>query len=171
MTPSFFKKLDLHLDALDFQNAVGEGTFSAFPTIYYLTAADQFRDQVLATMPPIAGEARIAIGVVPAGTYVPPHCDYMAECAVNIYYQPGGECATRFFNAHEGAVRHYTKDGRAHRYNDDDVDEVGFFVAQPMESYLLNVSRIHCIQAADERRFVSVLWRKRTFEEVVKELS
>jgi hypothetical protein len=170
MNPTYFTKLAMRADALDFTHAISEGTHSAFPTISYLKVTDAFRDQVKALLPPIGQEARVAIGVVPAGNYLPPHTDYKGECALNIYFQPGGANETWFFEERPGATKHWTEEGTANWYDDSDVREVGFFVAQPMDAYLLNVSRIHSIEVGDERRFVSVVWAQRKFSEVLKEL-
>lgn len=171
MTPSYFKRLDLDLAGLDFARALEGGVQQTFPTIRYFGVSEMFKSSVLGLLPSAVRKAKVLMGVVPAGQRLPPHTDYETSCAINIYHQPGGDNPTVFYEPRAGAMKHWTRGGTANWYDDGDVEEVGCFVAEPMDVYLINSSRVHSIEADGERRFVSVVWREKPFAEIVKEFS
>lgn len=106
-------------------------------------------------------------------TAVPPHTDIVDHVSINFYIETGGY-QTRFYQGDETSTRQtYADHGDGHVYDMDELDEIGSFVAEPGDVYLLNGKIIHAVTGTDPkpRKFIQVSSKDLEYEQVLDILS
>lgn len=101
------------------------------------------------------------------------HIDHGTLTCLNFYIS-ANEDRTIFFekkDKHKSGEL-YPGKTEANIYDIEDLNPVGQFVACSNESYLLNVSKIHCVHKVNDskRSFVNFAWNYHTYQEVLENL-
>ena len=80
-----------------------------------------------------------------ANTLIPPHTDSGTKCVIN-FYVATDDCITQFYTAKEGA-RKFQIEGQTDGciYQVDDLEYGPAFLAEPGDTYLLDVTKIHSV--------------------------
>jgi hypothetical protein len=103
---------------------------------------------------------------------LPAHIDHGPRVVLNWYLHSNGS-ETSFYTKNEGAqgIKH-TGETESNIFYFKDVTRVGEFVAKDNEVYLLNVGQVHSVDSPNEgvRRFVSLSWHNRTYEEILESI-
>ncbi len=101
------------------------------------------------------------------------HIDHGPLVCLN-FYMTANEDKTIFFKKKNDTVSGEIYPGKedANVFDIKDLDYVGEFVANNNESYLLNVSKIHCVHKVNDskRTFINFAWCDHTYEEVLDNL-
>jgi hypothetical protein len=102
-----------------------------------------------------------------------PHIDHGTFTCLN-FYITANEDRTIFFEKKNpnGLGESYPGKAEANIFQLEDVKKVGQFIACDNESYLLNVSKIHCVHKINntKRSFINFAWNNHTYEEVLEAL-
>lgn len=115
---------------------------------------------------------RIRFSIITGKGLLLPHRDHNTTAVLN-YYASAGEDATVFYTCKEGATAiQYPGKVESNVYTLDKLDEVGRFVANSNDAYLLDVSQVHSVEKVSEepRLFISYLWSNHSYEEVLNDI-
>lgn len=101
------------------------------------------------------------------------HIDHGPLVCLN-FYITASEDRTVFFEKKDQNITGEVYPGKeeANVFDIENLNIVGAFVANDNDSYLLNVSKIHCVQKLNDRRrsFINFSWYEHTYEEVLANL-
>jgi hypothetical protein len=115
---------------------------------------------------------RVQFATIDGVGFLAPHRDHNTLVTLN-YYAIAGDDVTIFYKEKEGAVP-VTYEGKeqANIFNPNDLLEVGSFVANSNEAFLLDVSQIHAVLKTnpEPRVFVSYAWANHTYDQVLDSL-
>lgn len=115
---------------------------------------------------------RIRFSIITGQGLLLPHRDHNTKVVLN-YYASAGYDATVFYNCKDAAssIRYPGKE-QANIYTLDNLDEVGRYVANSNDAYLLDVSQVHSVEKVNSvpRLFISYLWANHSYEEVLNDI-
>lgn len=85
--------------------------------------------------------------------YLPPHVDSNIVSTINFYFQPQ-RCKTSFYKLNVETPKGYylTNQTDGHCYYPEELDEVGSFIAEPGDAYLLDIKQIHGVLPLDDNK-------------------
>lgn len=101
------------------------------------------------------------------------HIDHGPLVCLNFYISAKND-RTIFFEKkdNDAQAEIYPGKDQANVYDIKDLNPVGEFVASSNDSYLLNVSKIHCVLKVNDtkRSFINFAWYNHSYEEIIKNL-
>ena len=100
-----------------------------------------------------------------------PHKDYTTSCVLNYYFESNN--STTFLYEPIGDPFFAPGAKTANIFKFEDIKEVGNFTAESYDTYLLNVSKPHCVfnPPPGNRKFISWQWNNTSYEEVLENLT
>lgn len=171
-----FKKLALPVQVQNrtytgTQFKCGETTDGVFKGLHYHFADIENADELMAVIPE-KHRKDFCLSIVEINTNVPPHTDSGIKAAINFYIQTDG-CSTRFFKPKNTAPRthriEHQHDG-GFIFDEADLDEVGSFVAQDDEAWLIDVTKPHAVNPGGLRIAAQIATNSYDFNQVLSML-
>tara|TARA_R100000353_G_scaffold24732_2_gene21272 strand:+ start:114 stop:635 length:522 start_codon:yes stop_codon:yes gene_type:complete len=169
----YFKKLDLKLDIPSYEVGKRELEYgfdidNKFNGLWYSNLKiDNEIDFI-----PERYKSDFYLQFLEANSYILPHSDSGVNTVINFYVETNN-CVTQFYEIKDNA-KPYQIDNQTdgHVYNLDDLVETDFFIAEPGDIYILDVSKVHSvIPLGDEqinRKAICFSTDKLNFTELVK---
>ena len=101
-----------------------------------------------------------------------PHIDHGPRVALNYYLEAETDITYFFKNSKNISGKVYPGKEEANVFDEKDLEPVGNFVANSRETFLLNVSQIHCVRKLTDikRSFISYSWHHNTYQEILDNL-
>ena len=101
---------------------------------------------------------------------IPPHTDSDINVSINFYIETDN-CRTVYYEPKNDELNLFQIKNQTdgHIYNKNELKEVGSFVAQPMEIWILNVKKIHGVESVKEeplRKALTLGTKKYNYDEV-----
>jgi hypothetical protein len=141
-----------------------------FKGLHYHHADIENADELLAVIP-AQYRMNFCLSIVEINTNVPPHTDSGIKAAINFYMQTDG-CSTRFFkpkaNPRTYQIENQHDGGRI--YDEADLDEVGSFIAQDDDAWLIDVTMPHAVNPGGVRIAAQIATNSYDYNQVLKML-
>ncbi len=135
--------------------------------IQYYNVSSQYLDNFIARF----GNYRqhFYSSYVSVDSSVPPHTDIVDRVNINFYIETGGYQTTFYQSRDHDSKWTYADHGDGHVYNMDSLEQIGSFVAQPGDVYVLNGKIIHGVSSAmaQPRKFLQVSANDLDYDQVL----
>ncbi len=147
----YFKKLNLEVDIPSYkigERAVeyGININDKFTGLWYSDL--KIKDKI--NIIPQEYESNFYLHFLEANSYILPHSDSGPTAVINFYIETNN-CVTQFYEIKKGA-QPYQIDNQTdgYVYNLEDLIETESFIAQPGDTYILNVNKVHSVIPSDD---------------------
>ena len=100
------------------------------------------------------------------------HIDHGPKVVLNYYLEADTDVTSFFKNNKNISGEVYPGREEANVFNTEDLEMIGNFIANSRETFLLNVSEIHCVHKLTDikRSFISYSWHHNTYQEILDNL-
>lgn len=149
-----FTKINTDIKILDFiqgqrSGGYGDNTTEGFKGLQYYEVDTTARDAIFSLIPKNY-RRHFNLSLMTANTDIAVHTDSGIFCCINFYIKPNN-FKTSFYkvtsdNPMIKKIRYQTS-GNVYRY--EDISEIGSFIAEPNDVYLLDISKPHGVVRVD----------------------
>lgn len=169
-----FTKLPLLLKIPDFKSheeeiSYGISTPEGFRGIQYLSVSTSQKEKILELIPE-QYQDKFELSLMRINANVPIHTDSGTKCTINFYIEPNGY-KTSFYvtNVQNPEIFRIKNQTNGAIFNPRDLTEVGSFIAEPDEVFLLDVTKPHGVtgDSSKERIAITLGSQILTYEEVL----
>lgn len=112
--------------------------------------------------------------IMEVNSEIPPHTDSGIKTVINVYIRTDN-CATKFYKLKNNSPKTYQVENQTDGflYKEEDLDLLGYFIAKPTETWILDVREIHSVVKMYEfeyRTSISLSTDKYSYDEVCEML-
>ena len=151
-------------DILKSRIKFGENINDEFKGIEYFDISFDTKN-LLKIIPPQYQE-NFCVTLMKINSEVPPHTDTGIKVTINYYYDTGN-CVTTFYKFKKEPKKYQIENQtNGYLFDEQALEQTGFFKARPYEAWILDVSQPHSVKGGGNRVAISLATNTYNYEQV-----